>query len=308
MMLTLAVVLATLSLHVFATDTINMEINKSKIEKDELTLTVEKSPDNENEIIVDTSLQGEYYKYEDRGEYICGVRVEYKFTDEILRIFDFSIASEPDLGKITGTFEENNIIWDIGDITTKEAVHFKFKLQLKQNYDLTKKTYPLFSKLAFRYGKTGFEYNEINGASYLFYPDEKVVTDIPEITISRIHTEDNNNSNTNTDKDNEIGNNTNNSNDNATNTDNNTNTDIDTNTNNNTNTNTNTDTEAGTNTNINSNMSDNNNENTNNTNNTNSTLAPTQLPDTGLVNFLKIAILLIAITITFISFKLHQLK
>lgn len=289
-MLTFVVVLATLSLYVFATDTLNIEVNKNKIEKDELSLTIEKLPNNKNEIIVDTSLQGEYFKYENSGKYICDTQVDYIFTDEIVKIFDFSIVSEPDLGKISGTFEDNNIIWNIGDITTNEAVHFKFKLQLKQDYDLTQKTYPLFSKLAFQYCNTGFGMNEKDGKSYINSPTEKVVTDIPEITISRVPSEDDKktDTNTNTDKNNEVENNTNISNSNSTNTN----------------------TDAGTNTNINDNanssMRDNNNENTNL--NTNNTLSPTKLPNTGLIGFLKIAVCIIIITILFSAFKLHQLK
>ena len=292
MMLTFGVILATLSLYVFATDTINIEVNKSKIEKDELSLTIENLQNNKNEIIVDTSLQGEYFKYENSGNYICDTQVDYLFTDEIGKLFDFVIVSKPDLGKISGTFEENNIKWDIGDITTNEAVHFKFKLQLKQNDDLTHKTYPLFSKLAFQYCNTGFGMNEKDGKSYINSPTEKVVTNIPEITISRVPSEDDKetDTNTNTDKNNEVENNTNISNSNSTND--------------------NTNTDAGTNTYNNANFDkrDNNNENTNLNLNTNNTLSPTKLPNTGLIDFLKIAVFIIIITILFSAFKLHQLK
>ena len=195
--ITIFLIISVFSMQVFAT---NIEIIKNKTE-DDIKISIEKTKDNEDEIIIKTSIQGEYYKEEKQGSYLANINVEYKFTEDILKYFDFSIVKNPNLGELVGSFENNDIKWNIDSITNNEEVYFRFKLKIKENDAIEEKIYPIFTNIVYKYNRTGFVIEDKEARSYTT-PKENNITDVPEIRIINAKENNNNENTANTREDN----------------------------------------------------------------------------------------------------------
>ena len=183
-----------------ATNSIIIEDTKKEIKEDIIKISAESNENIQNEITINSIIQGDYYKDEKQSSYLVNINIEYTLTEEIIKFFDFSILTNPNLGKLERNFKKNNLKWVINEISNNEEVHFAFKLKLKNNFNIEEKNYPIFSNIVYKYSKTGFVIENKEARSFIT-PNEKNITDVPEIRIINTIENNNNENKTNTEED-----------------------------------------------------------------------------------------------------------
>ena len=102
-----------------ATNSIIIEDTKKEIKEDIIKISAESNENIQNEITINSIIQGDYYKDEKQSSYLVNINIEYTLTEEIIKFFDFSILTNPNLGKLEGDFEKNNLKWVINEISNK---------------------------------------------------------------------------------------------------------------------------------------------------------------------------------------------
>lgn len=91
---------------------------------------------------------------------IKNIKVTDYFPNEIIKNFDFSYVTKPNIGTISETIDSNNsIIWNIKELKSTEVATVQYKLKLKEKYDesIVDKVLNTNTKLDLNYTSTSNE-------------------------------------------------------------------------------------------------------------------------------------------------------
>ena len=72
-----------------ATNSIIIEDTKKEIKEDIIKISAESNENIQNEITINSIIQGDYYKDEKQSSYLVNINIEYTLTEEIIKFLIF---------------------------------------------------------------------------------------------------------------------------------------------------------------------------------------------------------------------------